>query len=139
MTSCGDGGCVNTFVHTSLSMEVFTAEAMDFKTTTDRIMEFGVPTRELGEALGLRPNTIRVMRLDPTSEHHRSPPAGWESALLQLMRGRSKELDALADELGEATGAEAAEDRELAEWRARLEHSYQIGDWLEGREGHVAQ
>ena len=104
---------------------------MDFKTTTDRLMELGVPARELGEALGLRPNTVRAMRLDPASESHRSAPAGWESALLQLMRGRSKELDALADELGGATTGEAAKDHELAEWRARLEHSYHIEDWLE--------
>lgn len=72
---------------------------MDFKTATDRLMDLGVPTREIADALGLKPNTVRAMRLNPSSDGHRSAPAGWERAAAKLARGRSKELDALAEEL----------------------------------------
>ena len=72
---------------------------MDFKTATDKLMELGVPAREIADALGLKPNTVRAMRLDPASEGHRSAPPHWENAVAKLVRGRSKELDAVAEEL----------------------------------------
>jgi hypothetical protein len=72
---------------------------MDFRAATDRLMERGVPARKVAEALGLRPNTVRAMRLAAESEHRRSPPDGWEPVLARLARERGGELLELAEEL----------------------------------------
>ena len=63
-------------------------------------MDLGIRAREVAGALGLRPNTIRAMRLDPSSDHHRSPPGDWQTPIAGLVRDRSAELTELADELG---------------------------------------
>ena len=74
---------------------------MDFKTATDRLMELGVPAREIAEALGLQPNTVRAMRLDPESGHHRTPPPNWQPELKKLAAARGGRLVKLAKELEE--------------------------------------
>ena len=72
---------------------------MDFKAATDRLMELGVPARDIAEALSLQPNTVRAMRLDPESENHRTPPPNWQPKLRTLARERGGELVKLAGEL----------------------------------------
>ena len=72
---------------------------VDFRTATSRVMALGVPAREIAAALGLQPNTVRVMRLDPSSPNRRSPPADWRAAVAGLVRDRSAELTKLAAEL----------------------------------------
>ena len=72
---------------------------MDFKEATDRLMDAGCTARDLAGALGLAPQTVRAMRLDPSSSAHRSPPKGWNEALEKLARAKGEELRELADAL----------------------------------------
>jgi hypothetical protein len=65
---------------------------MDFKTATDIL---GLPATELATAFGLRPQTIRQMRLAPDSVNYRSAPEGWQKVVIRLARVRSRELAAL--------------------------------------------
>lgn len=79
---------------------------MDFKAATDRLMEEGFTAADIAEALGLAKQTIRVMRLDPTSSHHRRAPDGWAAALARMIashgEARADRLRELAAELRKA-------------------------------------
>lgn len=69
---------------------------MDFRTATDLL---GLPAKELAEAFGLQPQTIRQMRMAPDTASYRSPPAGWEKVIVRLARERGRELDQLVKAL----------------------------------------
>jgi hypothetical protein len=69
---------------------------VDFKTATD-ILDLSAP--ELAEAFGLKPQTIRQMRLAPGAASYRTPPANWQAVVLRLARERGAELHALAETL----------------------------------------
>lgn len=71
---------------------------MDFKKTTDTLLD-RVTHEELAGALGVSVPTIRQARLDPTAAAHRSPPEGWERAVLQIAEGRTKHYQQLADRI----------------------------------------
>jgi hypothetical protein len=67
-----------------------------FKQATD---ERGVPATNLAEILGLEPQTIRQMRLDPSNKGYRARPEGWEEIIARLARQRGWQLSSLADDL----------------------------------------
>lgn len=67
---------------------------MDFKTATDLL---GLPASDLAEGFGLRPQTIRQMRLAPDSISFRNPPDGWQKVVARLAKERAKGLKALID------------------------------------------
>jgi hypothetical protein len=69
---------------------------VDFKTATDIL---DLPAPELAKAFGLKPQTIRQMRLAPGAASYRTPPANWQAVVLRLARERGAELHALAESL----------------------------------------
>jgi len=69
---------------------------MDFKAATNLL---GVSAPELAEAFGLRPQTIRQMRLAPDATNFRNPPEGWQKVVIRLAKERGKKLKALVDTL----------------------------------------
>ena len=60
---------------------------MDFREATDALFE-RVDHAELAEALGVSIASIRQARLDATARAHRTPPQGWEDAVIQLAERR---------------------------------------------------
>jgi hypothetical protein len=70
---------------------------MDFKTATDIL---GLPATELAQAFGLRPQTIRQMRLALDAVNYRSPPEDWQKVLVALAKARGRELTRLVEALG---------------------------------------
>lgn len=72
---------------------------MDFKAATDRLMGAGLNAQDIAGGLGLAPQTVRAMRLDPSSSSYRSPPEGWREALGALARERGGLLLDFAKEL----------------------------------------
>jgi len=69
---------------------------IDFKTATDLL---GLPAPELAEAFGLRPQTIRQMRLAPDATNFRNPPEGWQKVVVRLAKERGKKLKMLVEAL----------------------------------------
>ena len=55
-----------------------------------------VGTKELAEELGVRTQSIRRARLDPSASGYRPAPAGWEAALLRLSLERLRKIWSLA-------------------------------------------
>lgn len=78
---------------------------MDFKEATDVLLDVGVTADEIGEALGLAGQTVRAMRLDPSSPSYRRPPDDWRLPIARLLMKREKELGKIMDrfkrEMGE--------------------------------------
>jgi len=73
---------------------------MTFRRATDIL---GVAASEIAAEFGVRPQTIRQMRLRPSATNYRTPPAGWEKRLVRLARRRGKELNDLIDQLDRQT------------------------------------
>ncbi|HET7460712.1 MAG TPA: hypothetical protein VFJ82_05675 [Longimicrobium sp.] len=71
---------------------------MDFKTATDRVAGC-ITHAEIAEACGVSLQSIRQARMDPSSPSYRSPPAGWEEVLAQLVMRRAGELEEFAKTL----------------------------------------
>lgn len=62
---------------------------MNFKKATDAL--FGrVDHKDLAKALGVSVALIRQARLAPGAKAHRSPPEGWEKAVLKLTEAQEK-------------------------------------------------
>jgi hypothetical protein len=71
---------------------------MDFKKATDALFE-RVDHADLAGALGVSVPLIRQARLDSAATAHRSPPEGWERAVIRLATARAERLSALAERL----------------------------------------
>ena len=71
---------------------------MNFKKTTDELFAT-VSHDDLAEAAGVSVATIRQARLDGGAKAHRSPPAGWEKAVLKLAEARTRHFERLAERL----------------------------------------
>lgn len=56
---------------------------MDFKKATDELFS-QIDHDDLAKALGVSVATIRQARLGELAKAHRSPPRGWEQAVLKL-------------------------------------------------------
>jgi hypothetical protein len=72
---------------------------MDFRKATNRLMAHGLGLQEIAVFLEIAYTTVRAARLEPGTDSHREPPAGWEKALAKLARDRARELEELAEEL----------------------------------------
>ncbi len=70
---------------------------MDFKAATDALTD-PVWMRDLALELGVSSNLLYRARMRSTVDY-RSPPEGWEKAVVKLARRRAKELERLAKEL----------------------------------------
>ena len=71
---------------------------MNFKKITDELFT-GISHEDLAGAAGVSVATIRQARLGGDAKARRSPPAGWEKAVLRLAEGRARRLERLADQL----------------------------------------
>jgi hypothetical protein len=60
---------------------------MDFKQATDALFE-GVAHKDLANELGVSIPAIRQARLGVSARAHRSPPKGWERAVIGLAENR---------------------------------------------------
>jgi hypothetical protein len=60
---------------------------MDFKKATDELLA-GISHEELSKALGVSVPSVRQARLPDSAKAHRSPPAGWQPAVLRLAKQR---------------------------------------------------
>ena len=69
---------------------------MDFKEATENLCA-GVSHEELAAALGVSVATIRQARLRPDARAHRSPPANWQRAVIELAQRRMREYRHLID------------------------------------------
>lgn len=54
---------------------------------------------EAAQLLGVQPQTVRQMRLNPGNPNYRTPPANWREALARIARERVPELQELIAEL----------------------------------------
>lgn len=71
---------------------------MDFRTAVEGLA--GCVTRqEIAEALGVSFYSVKQALLPTESAAHRSPPPGWEVALVKLAKARGKELGKLVEQL----------------------------------------
>lgn len=73
---------------------------MNFREATD-VLFAQIKQEELAKALGVSVQTIYQARADEESKGYRSPPAGWEKAVIKLAEAHSKELAGLAGKLKE--------------------------------------
>lgn len=71
---------------------------MNFNKATDGLFD-RVSHDDLAEVLRISVASIRQARLSPDAEAHRTPPQGWEKAVLRLARQREGHFRRLADEL----------------------------------------
>jgi hypothetical protein len=71
---------------------------MDFKKATDGLFD-RVDHADLAKALGVSIPLIRQARLDRAAAAHRSPPKGWEKAVMRLAKDRAERLSLLAERL----------------------------------------
>jgi hypothetical protein len=71
---------------------------MDFKRATDALFD-RVDHADLARALGVSIPLIRQARLDSAAAAYRSPPEGWEKAVIRLARERAERLSSLAERL----------------------------------------
>jgi hypothetical protein len=69
---------------------------MNFKEATENLCS-GVSHEELAAALGVSVATIRQARLRPDAKAHRSPPANWERAIIELAQRRMQQFRHLID------------------------------------------
>lgn len=87
---------------------------MNFKEATDGLFK-RVSHEELADQLGVSVAAIRQARLDPAAKAHRSPPNGWEKAVVELAENRIRHYHQLVGELEKQlrkspkTGSGAAE------------------------------
>lgn len=71
---------------------------MTFKKATDRLFS-RVGHEDLAKALGASVASIRQARLSTDALAHRSPPADWENAVLQLAEERVRHFQKLVEEI----------------------------------------
>lgn len=71
---------------------------MNFKKATDDLFA-SISHDDLAQALGVSVATIRQARLGEEAKARRSPPPGWEKAILKLAEGHARRLQRLAERL----------------------------------------
>jgi hypothetical protein len=85
--------------HAKVSTVLLAGERVEFREALDAL---GLTAPEAAAAFGLQPQTIRLMRMDPSAAGYRRPPEGWEKVLAKLARQRGGELAQLAERLDRA-------------------------------------
>jgi hypothetical protein len=79
---------------------------MNFKEATDTLFN-GISHAELAKELGVSVASIRQARLRSDADAHRSPPPGWEKAVIQLAAVRIQAYQKLIKSLrSDITGIE---------------------------------
>jgi hypothetical protein len=68
-----------------------------FREVTDTLC---LTAAEIGQLFGVKEQTARQMRLDPSAASYRRPPDGWQRVLARVALERGGELARLARELG---------------------------------------
>jgi hypothetical protein len=71
---------------------------MNFKEATDVLFE-GLSHEDLAGILGNSIASIRQARLDPEAKAHRTPPPGWERAVIELATKQMRAYRALISAL----------------------------------------
>lgn len=71
---------------------------MDFKKATDALFA-PVTHQELADVLGVSVAAIRQARLSREALAYRSPPEGWEKAVLKLAKARGRHFRRIADKI----------------------------------------
>lgn len=71
---------------------------MNFKEATDALFE-QTTHEDLASALNVSIALIRQARLHPDASAYRSPPRGWELAVLKLSEKRASHYEKLAERL----------------------------------------
>jgi DNA-binding GntR family transcriptional regulator len=71
---------------------------MNFKKATDRLFS-RVDHEDLAKALKVSVASVRQARLSPDALAHRSPPRGWENAVLRLAEERVRHFQKLIEEI----------------------------------------
>jgi transcriptional regulator with XRE-family HTH domain len=61
--------------------------------------ELGLTAADVADALGVTPQTVRQMRMDPSAAGYRTPPEAWPAVLAKLARARGGEMQKLADRI----------------------------------------
>ena len=83
---------------------------MDFKKATDELFQ-AISHDDLAKALGMSVASIRQARLGDGAKARRSPPPGWEKAVLRLAAMRVRHLDRLTSQLRRRdTGSKSTEN-----------------------------
>jgi hypothetical protein len=75
---------------------------MNFRSATDRLFH-RVSHEDLAEQLGVSVAAIRQARLDPGVKAYRTPPKGWEQAVVDLAKNRIRHYHQLLGELTKDT------------------------------------
>lgn len=63
-------------------------------------LELSAP--DVAAALGVKPGTVRQMRLEEGTEGYRTPPANWRAVLAALAKKRGKEMAKFVEQLERA-------------------------------------
>ena len=69
---------------------------MNFKQATDALLE-AVTLEDLAKAMGVSVQSLRQARAGENTTAYRSPPQGWEAAVMRLAKERGKRLNTLAN------------------------------------------
>src|SRR5665213_1974319 len=87
---------------------------MNFKKITDDLFD-AISHDDLAEAAGVSVATIRQARLGDEAKARRSPPAGWEKAVLKLAQARARHFERLVSRL--TRDIQASAERHHARFR----------------------
>jgi hypothetical protein len=82
---------------------------MDFREATDGLFD-RVDHETLATRLGVSIAAVRQARLKPEAGAHRSPPKGWEPAVIRVAEERIRHYRRLIEQLRENSGAQNAND-----------------------------
>jgi len=81
---------------------------MDFRNATDSLFDT-VSHADLAKALGVSVPSIRQARLGEGSKARRSPPEGWEAAVVSLAERRIRSYQMLISRLGKRRNGDKTE------------------------------
>ena len=68
----------------------------------------GTTLTELAAELGVSTAYLSQARAPASAQHHRSPPDGWEAAVVKLARQRARQLSSIAEKLSGSRRAKRA-------------------------------
>ena len=71
---------------------------MNFTQATNRLIE-PITLEDVAEEVGVSHGTLRQSRLDRSNAQHRTPPEGWEAAVVKIAERRAADLRRLAEQL----------------------------------------
>ena len=72
---------------------------MDFRTTTDQLLDLGFTIQEIADAIGVSRDAVRTARIRPSSPSHRPQPPNWPEGVRRLLCERVERLQWLGHDL----------------------------------------